>query len=133
MSITCKAYMYLPYIPNVCKTDLFTTSNALSSEGPLTAEKRKFPTVYLNSKPCWISMHSSMMRTARLLTVSCSIGVGGGWGLPREGVSTGGGLPHRMLGYTLLWTEFLTYTCENIAFPQLLLRAVNIVTHRSLL
>ena len=32
-----------------------------------------------------------------------------------------------MLGYTPhppLWTEFLTHTCENITFPQLLLRAV---------
>ena len=30
-----------------------------------------------------------------------------------------------MLGYTpLLWTEFLTHACENITFPQLLLRRV---------
>ena len=27
-----------------------------------------------------------------------------------------------------LWTEFLTHACENIAFPQLRLRTVTIVT-----
>ena len=55
---------------------------------------------------------------------------GWGWvGSAQGGGAYRGGLPHRMLGYTLLWTEFLTYTCENIAFPQLLLRAVNIELH----
>ena len=30
-----------------------------------------------------------------------------------------------MVGYTpLLWTEFLTHACENVTFPQLLLRTV---------
>ena len=29
-----------------------------------------------------------------------------------------------MMGYPPSWTEFLTYACENITFPQLLLRAV---------
>ena len=56
-------------------------------------------------------MHSSRMRTARSLTASRSIRVGGGgqrvWDTP---------LPP--------WTEFLTHACENITFPQLLLQAV---------
>ena len=38
----------------------------------------------------------------------------------------GGCLPQCMLGYTPLWTEFLTHTCENITFPQLRLRTVTI-------
>ena len=29
-----------------------------------------------------------------------------------------------MVGYTPLWTEFLTHACENITFPQLLLQVV---------
>ena len=33
-------------------------------------------------------------------------------------------LPH--MPPSLLWTEFLTHACENITFPQLLLRAVKI-------
>ena len=38
------------------------------------------------------------------------------------GVCTGGSAPG---GVRLpLWTEFLTYACENITFPQLLLRTV---------
>ena len=64
-------------------------------------------------------MHSSMMRAARLLTVFCSIG-----GVYPGGVYPGGCLPHCMLGYTPMWTEFLTHTCENINFPRPLLRAV---------
>ena len=58
---------------------------------------------------------------------------GGGWGcLPGGGAR--GVLPRRVSargweclprgvsarGYTPLWTEFLTHTCENITFPQML-------------
>ena len=54
-------------------------------------------------------MHSSRMRTARLLTVSRSIP----WGVPR------GGIP---LGYRppppFLWKEGMTHACENITLPQ---------------
>ena len=48
----------------------------------------------------------------------CPGGVSPGGCLPREG------LPQCMLGYTPLWTEFCTHTCENITFPQLRLRTV---------
>ena len=55
------------------------------------------------------------MRTARSLTASRSIRVGGGarcWGAA-------------CVGYTQPpWTEFLTHACENIIFPQILLQAV---------
>ena len=33
---------------------------------------------------------------------------------------------HCILGYILPWTEFLTHACENITFPQLLLRPVKL-------
>ena len=33
------------------------------------------------------------------------------------------------VGVHPLWTEFLTHTCENITFPQLLLRTVKIVSN----
>ena len=36
------------------------------------------------------------------------------------GVSTGGGQRNAGI-YTSLWTEYLTHTCENVTFPQLLL------------
>ena len=44
--------------------------------------------------------------------------------LPMKGVCLqggGGGSVHHPL-----WTEFLTHACENITFPQLLLRTVKI-------
>ena len=85
-------------------------------------------------------MHSSRMRT-----VSCSGRLMGGGCLP-SGVSawgclSGGCLPRRGRGvcpggvclevsaggegvHPLLWTEFLTHTCENITFPQLRLRTI---------
>ena len=44
-----------------------------------------------------------------------------GWGCPGEGVCVSGGV-------SLPPTEFLTRTCENITFPQLLLRTVIIVS-----
>ena len=47
-------------------------------------------------------MHSSRMRTVR-----CSGRLGGDKGV---------------------WTEFLTHACENITFPQLLLRTVKMNT-----
>ena len=56
-------------------------------------------------------MHSSRMSTARSLTASCSI---------RQGGYMPGGV------HATLWTEFLTHACENITFPQLKQRAVNI-------
>ena len=50
-------------------------------------------------------------------TVCCSGCLGGC--LPRrEGCLPGGCTPPP------LWTEFLTHACENITFPQLLLRTV---------
>ena len=53
----------------------------------------------------------------------------GGWCLPREGVCLaclpGGCLPRQTL--PPLWTEFLTHACENITFPQLLLRTAIIM------
>ena len=69
-------------------------------------------------------MHSSRMRTARLLTVSRSIGgmclsvQGGGvcqGGLPRGCVCLGV-YPSVSLGRhpPPPWTEFLTHACENI-------------------
>ena len=70
---------------------------------------------------------------------------GGGWCLPRgvsaqRGVCPEGCLPRGVSaqrgvcwgeGFCLggtpsLWTKFLTYACENITFPQLRLRTVNI-------
>ena len=62
----------------------------------------------------------------------CPAGVSA-WGfLPRRGVSAQeegvcprGGCLHRR-GCTPLWTAFLTHACENITFPQLLLRTVKI-------
>ena len=53
-------------------------------------------------------------------------------GVFAQGVSAQGGysawwdtpLRQCMLGYTPLWTEFLTHACENITFAQLLLRTV---------
>ena len=59
-------------------------------------------------------MHSSRMRT-----VDCSGRRGGA----AAGVSAqmGGVCPGRPP-----WTEFLTHACENITFPQLLLRTVKI-------
>ena len=53
------------------------------------------------------------MRTAHLLTVTRSAG----GGLP-------GGVCQKECWDRTLWTEFLTNTCENITFPQLLLWAV---------
>ena len=90
-------------------------------------------------------MHSSRMRAARSLTASCSIYrgpvclgacvLGGlyaqGPACPGEGHACQGG-PAGPEGvypmHTPLWTEFLTHTCENITFPQLLLRGVTTCT-----
>ena len=64
--------------------------------------------------PNTTTMHSSRMRTARVLTVSHSMLCTGGctwsrgWGVPGPGVS----------GTPPLWTEFLTDTSENITLPQ---------------
>ena len=67
-------------------------------------------------KPYQTRMHSSRMRTTRLLTVSCTI---------RWWVSAQGGVCLGVFNVTLPpWTEFLTQDCENITFPQLLLQAV---------
>ena len=71
-------------------------------------------------------MHSSRMRTARSLIVSRSIRLGAR-GLPNPldvdppDAAPPGRLP---LGRLLLWTEGMTHTCENITFPQLLLKPV---------
>ena len=53
------------------------------------------------------------MRSSRIPTVCCSDRLGGGClvrGVFAWGVCLGG------------WTEFLTHACENIIFPQLLVR-----------
>ena len=87
-------------------------------------------------------MHSSRMRTVRCSSRLLGVEVGRlsarGVGLGRVcpegmsaqtvGVCPDGGqcLSQCMLGYTPPppWTEFLTHTCENIAFLQLRLRTV---------
>ena len=76
---------------------------------------------YFILKSLTTRMHSSRMRTSRLLTVSCN----GKGCLPRGGMSAGGGgcLPRG----EQRWTELLTHACENITFPQLLLRTVKIL------
>ena len=80
------------------------------------------------------------MRIAHLLTASRSIrwqegcacpgGVHAQEGVHAWGHAQGACIPGgACLGgvhatHAPLWTEFLTHTCENITFPQLLLRAV---------
>ena len=58
---------------------------------------------------------------------------GGGVSAQGMGVCLGGFLPRGCLPrgvYTSpLWTEFLTHACENITFPQLLLRTVININH----
>ena len=81
-------------------------------------------------------MHSSRMRTVR-----CSGHLsGGGAVLSAEGVSAWGGclpmegcvcpegrcLPRGGVHLPPLLTEFLTHACENITFPELLLRTIKI-------
>ena len=64
-------------------------------------------------------MHSSRMRTARLLPVSprwCLL-PGGGWLLPGRGCLLPGGVSAQTPPH--LWTEFLTQASENITLPQL--------------
>ena len=67
-------------------------------------------------------MHSSGIRTIRC-SVRGGVSVQGvsAWG----GLLSGGGEVHHPCP---LWTEFLTHACENITFPQLLLRTVNIIS-----
>ena len=70
-------------------------------------------------------MHSSRMRTARLLTVSRSIRrggracLGGGAHVP-GGIPVGVYMPGGVhaLGRECMWTEFLAHACENVTFPQ---------------
>ena len=72
-------------------------------------------------------MHSSRMRTARLLPVSPSMHCGGGGGVcSREEVGgsasvRGGGevVSDHVMGQTPPWTEFLKHASENITLPQL--------------
>ena len=78
-------------------------------------------------------MYSSRMRTARSLPyggvsaqrVCLPRGCVCPGGVSSQSVSTRGYLPgggQRNAGiYTSLWTEYLTHTCENVTFPQLLL------------
>ena len=68
-------------------------------------------------------MHSSRMRTARLLIVSRSfkgaVYLGGICpGVSAWGMSAQGDIPP--------WTELFTHACENITFAHLLLRVVKI-------
>ena len=73
-------------------------------------------------------MHSSMMRTARLLPVSPSMHCARGCLVPGGASSQGGllkggyllwGVSQHAMGQTPLWTEFLTHATENITLPQL--------------
>ena len=81
-------------------------------------------------------MHSSRIRTVR-----CSGRRGGGgvclgrWVSAQEGgvcpgrgcLPRAGSDPVHAGIHPPLWTEFLTHACENITFPQLLLRTVKIL------
>ena len=58
------------------------------------------------------------MHYSRMRTIHCSGRLGGC--LLRGGCLPGGCLP----GVSAQWSEFLTHTCENITFPQLLVRTV---------
>ena len=93
---------------------------------------------------CWVlvlllpktSMHFSRPRTACLLTISCSIPDAD----PAPDADSPGCTPpsgcrpplfmwpvmHAGKPPPPLWTERMTHACENITFPQLLLRAVKI-------
>ena len=64
-------------------------------------------------------MHSSRMRTACLLTISRR-----GWGVNCPGVSAQWVVCPKECWDILPPTEILTHACENIPFPQLLLREV---------
>ena len=78
-------------------------------------------------------MHSGRMRTVR-----CSGHLGWGMCMPGgegvmsvQGVSAwgvsarGGSVSEQAMGQRPpFWTEFLTHACENITFPQLLLRTI---------
>ena len=70
-------------------------------------------------------LHSSMMRTARLLIISPSMHCTGGgvcsqWGCLLRGCRSQGwgGYPSMHWGRPPLWTEFLTHASENITLPQ---------------
>ena len=80
---------------------------------------------------------STRMHSSRIRTVCCSAHLHGRGCLPlvktppHRKTPTWGDIPpgqtpppQCMLGYTRLWTEFLTETCENITFLQLRLRTV---------
>ena len=113
------------------------------SHFPLPSSFPVLKIVYLNQT----RMHSSRMRTARLLPVSpkhALLGWGGGgsclvrWGVPGRGVPGPKGYTYLVLGlgglgggylpsprgckclprYSSLWTEFLTHASENITLPQ---------------
>ena len=68
-------------------------------------------------------MHSSRMRTARLLPVSPQHALRWGEGVclcsGEVSASGPGGIPACNGADTPLWTEFLTHASENITLPQL--------------
>ena len=73
-------------------------------------------------------MHSSRMPTARSLTISRSI-PGRGSAHPPPDVYPPNAYPpghvmHAVKPLLPQWTEGITHACENITFPQLLLRSV---------
>ena len=96
--------------------------------------------VFFSKKYMKTRMHSSRMRTVRLLIVSCSIPCISGGGfcptphdaepLPRMQTPRWMQTPLVMWPVmhagkpTPLWIEGMIHACENITFPQLLLRAV---------
>ena len=87
----------------------------------------KFNCLYTNTT-VKTRMHSSVMRAARLLTISRSIQ---GWVSALWGVCPVGCLP-RGCHVTPPWTDFLTHACENITFlPATTVASGNILfTHK---
>ena len=72
----------------------------------------------------WNAFSSTRMHSIGMRTVCCSGHLGRGC-LPAWGVSARVGcLLSARNSHPPPWTEFLTHACENITFPQLLLRTV---------
>ena len=99
----------------------------MSPHFPIIPRSNKFKNFSLNLT--LIRMHSSRMRTARLLTVSRSIPCIGGGCLPNPAldidppghVTCDACWEAKPRPTPPLWTEEMTHACENITLPQNLL------------